>query len=122
MSGCCSSTSKAGCWAAPAMSELGMLPGTVLPETPWQGRLAVIGIGLEGRGGMSPRGRRLLETAEVVVGSARQLALAAVAAEQLEVPWSGKLDDLLPRLAGLRGETTVLLASGDPNIYGVGAT
>src|SRR5207245_9957361 len=117
------STSKAGCWAAPAMSDPGTSsPASVLPETPWNGRLAVVGIGLEGRGGMSPRGRRLLETAEVVVGSARQLELAVVPGEQRAVTWTGKLNDLLPRLAGLRGETTVLLASGDPNMSGVGAT
>ncbi|MHB1526482.1 MAG: precorrin-6y C5,15-methyltransferase (decarboxylating) subunit CbiE [Candidatus Dormibacteria bacterium] len=89
---------------------------------PWGGTLPVVGIGLSGRVGMSPRGRRLLERAEILVGSERQLDLAGIAREQRAIIWRGRLSNLLKCLGGLPGERTVLLASGDPNVYGVGAT
>lgn len=99
-----------------------VLPVTGAATPPWSGRLPVVGVGLEGPAGMSPRGRRLLHAASTVVGSERQLTLVDAAADTRAIVWSGRLADLLVRLTGLSGETTVLLASGDPNLFGVGAT
>jgi precorrin-6Y C5,15-methyltransferase (decarboxylating) len=82
--------------------------------------MAVVGIGLDGPGGMSPRGRRLLETASCVVGSRRHLELAAVDSRAVE--WNGAMPDLEAVLAGRDGSRTILLASGDPNLYGIGAS
>lgn len=91
-----------------------------MTEAPWSGRLAVVGIGLEGLGFMSPRARRLLERAECVVGSRRHLKLAAIDSRGLE--WDGSMPALEATLAGRDGSRTVLLASGDPNLFGIGST
>jgi precorrin-6Y C5,15-methyltransferase (decarboxylating) len=89
-------------------------------EAPWSGRLNVVGIGLDGLAMTSPRARRLLERAECVVGSQRHLKLAGVHSRGLE--WDGSTTNLEASLAGRDGSRTVLLASGDPNLFGVGAT
>jgi precorrin-6Y C5,15-methyltransferase (decarboxylating) len=89
-------------------------------EPSWKGRLAVVGIGLDGVSGMSPRGRRLLEAAESVVGCRRHLELSNAGSRAVE--WNGAIADLEIALAGRDGSRTVLLASGDPNLYGVGST
>ena len=114
-------TSTVSYWGAQEVSDLVTAPLDPGPAL-WRGTLPVVGIGLSGRAGMSPRGRQLLERAEVVVGSARHLEEVGPAAHQRPVVWDGKLPDLLGRLEGLDGDRTVLLASGDPNLYGVGAT
>src|SRR5258708_5023727 len=85
---------------------------------PWSGRLPVVGIGLDGLAGMSPRGRRLIDAAAAVVGSARQLELIEIGSDKTALAWNGRLADLLEQLRGLSGDTAVLLASGDPNVYG----
>lgn len=91
-----------------------------MAEPTWSGRLAVVGIGLEGLPLMSPRARRLLEDAECVVGSRRHLKLAAIDSRALE--WDGSMPALEAALAGRDASRTVLLASGDPNLFGVGST
>jgi precorrin-6B C5,15-methyltransferase / cobalt-precorrin-6B C5,C15-methyltransferase len=83
--------------------------------------IAVVGVGLEGLPSASPRGRRLLERAEVIVGVERHLALVE-ACPGRRVRWSGAPDDLEPLLAAQPDARTVLLASGDPNLFGIGAT
>src|SRR5579875_332008 len=91
------------------------------PDAPWQGRLAVVGIGLEGLGSMSPRGRRLLQAAQAVVGHPRHLALLPEIGGQ-RIPWDGSTAGLETLLAGRDVSSTVLLASGDPNLFGIGAS
>lgn len=90
-------------------------------DAPWRGRLAVTGVGLEGIGSMTPRGRRLLESAEIVVGHGRHLGLLA-GDERRAVVWDGSMAALESLLAGRDGSKTVLLASGDPNLFGIGAS
>jgi precorrin-6B C5,15-methyltransferase / cobalt-precorrin-6B C5,C15-methyltransferase len=90
-------------------------------DAAWRGRLPVVGVGLEGLAGMSPRGRRLLEEATAVVGHARHLALLP-GPDARAIPWDGSLAALTGVLAGRDGAATVLLASGDPNLFGLGAT
>jgi precorrin-6B C5,15-methyltransferase / cobalt-precorrin-6B C5,C15-methyltransferase len=84
--------------------------------------IRVVGIGLEGLASVSPRGRRLLAEAPVVIGSERHLALAGDALAARRVPWSGAPHDLEPLLARHASEPAVLLASGDPNLFGIGST
>jgi precorrin-6Y C5,15-methyltransferase (decarboxylating) len=88
---------------------------------PWQGCLAVVGIGLEGQPAMSPRGRRLVARAETVIGACRHLELAEPLTAET-ITWDGSIASLQPLLAGQDGSRTVLLASGDPNFFGIGAT
>ncbi|MBE9373338.1 precorrin-6y C5,15-methyltransferase (decarboxylating) subunit CbiE [Saccharopolyspora sp. HNM0983] len=84
--------------------------------------VTVVGIGADGWHGLSEAAREELRTAEVVLGSTRQLAqLRDVAAER--VPWPSPM---LPALQSLldehAGRAVCVLASGDPMFFGVGST
>jgi len=80
-----------------------------------------VGIGLEGLTSMSPRGRRLFHAADTVVGSPRHLVLLAADGHD-RVSWEGGVEALETVLEGRTGSKTVLLASGDPNLFGIGAS
>ena len=83
---------------------------------PW---LAVIGIGEDGLAGLSGAARALVETAEILVGGARHLAMVPPgSAERLE--WRRPIADTLPLIEAQRGRRVAVLASGDPMCYGVG--
>lgn len=85
---------------------------------PW---LTIVGIGEDGRAGLSPAASLAIDTAEVLVGGHRHLALAGpVAAEHW--PWPSPLTDLYPRIVAARGRRVVVLASGDPFHHGVGSS
>jgi precorrin-6Y C5,15-methyltransferase (decarboxylating) len=85
--------------------------------------LAVVGIGADGWDGLSPRARRTVEGADVLRGSARQLALVPAEVPAERVPWPSPMT---PALAGLLdahpGRRVVVLASGDPMFSGVGTS
>ena len=85
---------------------------------PW---LAVIGIGEDVLQGLSPAARSLVETAEVLVGGVRHLAMVPVGANAERVVWARPLAQTVDAIAGMRGRRVVALASGDPLWYGVGA-
>ncbi len=83
--------------------------------------ISVVGLGLEGLPSASPRGRRLLAEAKVIVGAERHLAMVGGCPGR-QVRWDGvpaHLDDLVARH---EATATVVLASGDPNLFGIGAT
>ncbi len=85
---------------------------------PW---LTLVGIGEDGRASLSRAARDALAQAALVVGGLRHLALAGpLAAETL--PWGSPMDDTYPAILQRRGTPVVVLASGDPYCYGVGAT
>ncbi|GAA0444781.1 precorrin-6Y C5,15-methyltransferase (decarboxylating) [Acrocarpospora corrugata] len=83
--------------------------------------MVVVGIGADGWDGLSPSARREIESAEVLMGSARQLALVATGAERVAWP-----SPLLPALPGLieayRDRRVCVVASGDPMFHGIGST
>lgn len=84
---------------------------------PW---LAIVGLGEDGLDGLSPAARRLLFSAELVVGGKRHLALIGdTPAERLA--WPSPLTDAFPAILARRGHPVVVLASGDPFSYGVGS-
>jgi len=85
---------------------------------PW---LTVIGIGEDGLDGLSPVARRLVDGAEVLVGGERHLAFVGEhKAERLvwRSPLLATVDDIVAR----KGRRVVVLASGDPMWFGIGAT
>ncbi|MEO1490838.1 MAG: precorrin-6y C5,15-methyltransferase (decarboxylating) subunit CbiE [Pseudomonadota bacterium] len=82
--------------------------------------LTIIGIGEDGVEGLSPGARHALETAEVIVGGDRHHNLTANAtAERLK--WPHPFDALIEDLRARRGKRLVVLATGDPLWYSVGA-
>ncbi len=83
--------------------------------------LTIIGVGLGGTDGLSSEARHAIGDAEVVAGSQRQLDLLGIDSRQRYV-WPSPLADGLAHVQSLEGRPVVVLASGDPMHYGVGAT
>ncbi|GLS42041.1 precorrin-6y C5,15-methyltransferase (decarboxylating) subunit CbiE [Methylobacterium brachythecii] len=84
---------------------------------PW---LTVIGIGEDGRAGLSPAASAALDAAEAVWGGRRHLALAEPLTAETHV-WPSPIGDAYPAILARRGQPTCLLATGDPFHYGIGA-
>jgi len=84
---------------------------------PW---LFVVGIGEDGIAGLSPAARALVNQGERLVGGARHLAHFADDPRP-KLAWPRPLTDLVERIIAER-RPTVVLASGDPMWFGIGAT
>ncbi|MBX6321787.1 MAG: precorrin-6y C5,15-methyltransferase (decarboxylating) subunit CbiE, partial [Rhodospirillaceae bacterium] len=88
--------------------------------SPW---LSIIGLGEEGLDALCPRARNLVAAAEILIGGARHLALVpgrASGPEPERWTWERPLDRTVERLLAARGRRVVVLASGDPLVYGIG--
>ena len=85
--------------------------------------VTVVGIGADGWPGLPPRSRTAIEEAGVITGAPRQLALLpeSVAGRRVPLP-SPLLPGLTELVAAHAGSALVVLASGDPMFYGIGAT
>lgn len=88
-------------------------------------RLAVVGIGEDGWEGLTPAARRAIQTAEIIVGSARLLALLPptprIRGER--VAWPSPMLPYIDELFAMHEDrAVVVLASGDPMLHGIGAT
>jgi precorrin-6Y C5,15-methyltransferase (decarboxylating) len=81
--------------------------------------LSVVGIGEDGLAGLSPAAHTLVETAEVLVGGERHLAMAPPGPAE-RILWARPLGDTIGAIAARRGRRVTVLASGDPLWYGVG--
>ena len=84
---------------------------------PW---LAIIGIGEDGRNGLTPAAAARLAQAECVVGGARHLTLAAPLPVRT-LPWPSPIDAAFPEIGAMRRRAVVVLASGDPFFFGIGS-
>jgi precorrin-6Y C5,15-methyltransferase (decarboxylating) len=82
--------------------------------------LSIVGIGEDGVAGLSPVARRLVASAELVVGGKRHLALADGVITGKRLSWPSPIGDVLPEITSWRGKSVAVLASGDPFHYGVG--
>ncbi|PMY43518.1 cobalamin biosynthesis bifunctional protein CbiET [Pseudomonas sp. GW456-L14] len=85
--------------------------------SPW---LTVVGIGEDGFKGLGKNARRALMGASRIVGGQRQLDLLPVCIRGERQLWPSPFS-LEPVLAK-RGEPVCVLASGDPMLFGVGAS
>ncbi len=85
--------------------------------TPW---LHIVGIGEDGMDGLTPATRAVVEAAEVIIGGDRHHKLSD-AVTALRLSWPSPFDALLDRLRDLRGKRVVVLATGDPLWFSVGA-
>ncbi len=83
--------------------------------------LSIVGIGEDGLDGISATGRRLIADADLVIGGARQLALAG-SLVRTAMPWPSPLLSAVPQILAMRGKPVCVLATGDPFSYGIGAT
>jgi len=82
--------------------------------------LTIIGIGEDGMAGLSAAARQLVEEAEVIVGGDRHQRLSEnVTAER--ILWPSPFDAMVDEIRSHKGKRIVVLVTGDPLWYSVGA-
>lgn len=85
--------------------------------TPW---LHIVGIGEDGFDGLTPATAAVVEAAEVIVGGDRHHSLSdRVTAER--VAWPSPFNAMIETIEGLKGRRVVVLVTGDPLWFSVGA-
>ena len=85
--------------------------------TPW---LHIVGIGEDGLDGLTPATRAVVAAAEVILGGERHHALAANPNAE-RIAWPSPFDAMITTINGLRGRRAVILVTGDPLWFSVGA-
>ena len=83
--------------------------------------LTVIGIGEDGLSGLSPAARSLIDTAEILVGGDRHLAMIPEDMRSRLV-WASPIEETIQKIINYRGKSVSVLASGDPLWFGIGNT
>lgn len=90
-----------------------------IQKTKW---LTIIGCGTEGFNGLSQKAKETIETASYLFGSTRQLSLI----EEEKSPnavreiWPSPMMPRIEALAEQKPNNTVIIASGDPQCWGIG--
>ncbi|MCU1248043.1 MAG: Cobalt-precorrin-6y C5-methyltransferase [Edaphobacter sp.] len=85
--------------------------------------LSIVGIGEDGWDGLNDEAKRAVESAELVYGGARHLALVPTAGSSAtRIPWPSPMTPAVQQIqTEYRGKKRVtVLASGDPMLHGVG--
>ncbi len=85
--------------------------------TPW---LHIVGIGEDGLDGLTPATRAVVEAAEVIMGAERHHNLA-VGPDAERISWPSPFDAMIDTIQGLKGRRAVVLVTGDPLWFSVGA-
>ena len=85
--------------------------------TPW---LHIVGIGEDGLDGLTPATRAVVEAAEVIIGGDRHHGLSDIVKAE-RISWPHPFDALIDQLRALAGRRVVVLATGDPLWFSVGA-
>jgi precorrin-6B C5,15-methyltransferase / cobalt-precorrin-6B C5,C15-methyltransferase len=83
--------------------------------------LSIVGIGEDGMAGLSPLAAAVVAQAELLVGGSRHLAMVPDGTAE-KLAWPSPLIDAVTPIKAARGRRVVVLASGDPFLWGVGAT
>jgi len=84
-------------------------------------RILVVGIPPSGPDGLSPQVVKRIQEAEILCGGKRHLALfPKIGKERCDI--GTNISELVERLGTVVGQHIVVLASGDPLLYGIGAT
>lgn len=78
-------------------------------------------IGVDAAGYLGPAARTFVDAAQWVFGSGRLLEAADISSEKRR-PWQSPFSSNIQTILALRGSDIVVLATGDPMHYGVGAT
>ncbi|WP_029042066.1 precorrin-6y C5,15-methyltransferase (decarboxylating) subunit CbiE [Cucumibacter marinus] len=86
--------------------------------TPW---LTVIGVTEAGTNALGPEARAAIEAAEHIFGPARAIGPLLTEGKKAEA-WQTPLEAMIAQLMAVRGTSTVVLATGDPMWFGMGAT
>ncbi len=83
--------------------------------------LTIIGVGDDGIGGLSSGTRALISGADIIVGSRRILERDDFGDTETH-NWTSPLDEMLTRITSWTGKNVVVMATGDPMHFGIGAT
>jgi precorrin-6B C5,15-methyltransferase / cobalt-precorrin-6B C5,C15-methyltransferase len=83
--------------------------------------LSIVGVGLDAPEALSPAARTAIETAELVAGSERQIALVRPLVRGDMLVWPSPFAEGVAKVLARRGRSTCVLASGDPFLFGIGA-
>lgn len=84
---------------------------------PW---IDIVGIGEDGLSGLSDAAKDVLERADIIIGGDRHHELSQnITAKRLS--WPSPFDDLIADIRTMRGQRLVILVTGDPLWYSVGA-
>ena len=83
--------------------------------------LSIIGIGEDGRAGLTSAALSLIESAELIYGGRRHLDLIGPTRGEQRT-WPSPLDAAITEIVARRGRPVAVLASGDPFWYGAGVT
>ena len=86
-------------------------------NAPW---LHIVGIGEDGMDGLTPVTRAVVEAAEVIVGGDRHHTLS-VNPDAERIAWPSPFDAMITTLESLRNRRAVVLVTGDPLWFSVGA-
>ncbi len=84
---------------------------------PW---LHIVGIGEDGMDGLLPATRAIVQAAEVILGGDRHHQLAGVDGAE-RIAWPSPFDAMIDTIRALRGRRAVVLLTGDPLWFSVGA-
>ncbi|WP_391480533.1 precorrin-6y C5,15-methyltransferase (decarboxylating) subunit CbiE [Nereida sp. NH-UV-3] len=84
---------------------------------PW---LHIVGIGEDGMDGLTPATRAVVEAADVIIGGERHHSLTPDVSAQ-RIAWPSPFDALIDTLEAHKGQRVVVLATGDPLWFSVGA-
>lgn len=82
--------------------------------------LHIVGIGEDGVEGLTPPARAVVKAAEVIVGGERHHSLFENSTAE-RIAWPSPFDALIETIKAHKGKRVVVLASGDPLWFSVGA-
>ncbi|PZV13849.1 MAG: cobalamin biosynthesis bifunctional protein CbiET [Pseudanabaena sp.] len=83
--------------------------------------LAIIGVCEDGLSGLSSAARSLIDTAEIIVGGERHLAMLPED-RRSRLVWASPIEETIQQIIDCRGKSLCVLASGDPLWFGIGTT
>lgn len=84
--------------------------------------LTIIGIGEDGENGLSPSLLDTLYQADTIFGGERHLSFLKPDFKGQKIIWEKPFEKSIHHICSLRGQNVVVLGSGDPMHFGVGAT
>lgn len=87
--------------------------------TPW---LTLVGIGEDGLAGLGEAAKTAISEADLVFGGVRHLSLARPLIRGESQAWRTPFNTSIDAVLSARDKKVCVLASGDPFLYGVGAT
>jgi len=83
--------------------------------------LSIVGIGENGLAGLGAVARTLVDDATVLIGGDRHLAMLPDDGRE-RLTWPSPLAKLVDEIVARRGQAVCVLATGNPQFYGVGVT